>query len=228
MKTAAFFDLDGTLLGVNSGALWIERERRLGRISWRQVVEATVMLLAYRLSVVDMDAAMRKALAVYQGEREENLNEWTRHWYQHEIAAHVQPGARRALAEHRRQGHLLVLLTSSSPYLSAMVQEDLQLDDGLSTIYEVRQGLLTGAPTLPLCYGAGKISHAEKFARSHGVALDQSYFYTDSFTDLPMLLRVGRPRVVNPDLRLKLYARWRGWPVEDWQSDSPGMTADHA
>jgi HAD superfamily hydrolase (TIGR01490 family) len=220
MQTAAFFDLDGTLIRGNSGALWVRRERRLGRLSLSQVAEATFMLLLYKLSVVDIEASMRKALQVYKGELEENLNAWTREWYEKDVARLVMPGARRVLELHREAGHSVILLTSSSPYLSAAVGHDLGLDGWVSSCYEVRQGILTGAPVLPICYGAGKIAHAERLARERDIILEKSYFYTDSFTDLPMLLRVGRPRVVNPDIRLRLYARWRGWPILNWESTS--------
>ena len=217
MPVAAFFDLDRTLISVNSGRLWISRERRLRRISLRQLAEATVMLVAYRLSLVDMDASMRKALSVYRGEREEVLAAWTREWFDAEVRQWVSEGARRALDEHRAAGHLRVLLTSSSPYVSAIVGEHLELDGWISSRYEVKDGVLTGEPVLPLCYGPGKVTLAEAYAREHDVDLGRSFFYTDSYTDLPMLVRVGEPRVVNPDMRLRLAALRRGWPVLTWR-----------
>ena len=65
----------------------------------------------------------------------------------------------------------------------------------------------------PVCYGAGKTYWAERFAAAEGLDLARSYFYTDSITDLPVLERVGEPRVVNPDPRLRRAAMRRGWPV---------------
>ena len=222
-KIAAYFDLDGTLLTVNSGRLWMQRERRLGRISRRQSLEATLLFVAYRLSIVDMYAAMHKALAVYRGEREETLARWTRDWYRDEVARHAAPGGRAALEAHRRQGRELVLLTSSSPYEARAASEHLGLDELLSSRYEVAEGLLTGEPVVPLCYGEGKVAYAEEHARRHGVDLARSYFYTDSYTDLPMLLRVGEPRVVNPDARLRWFALRRGWPVLDWRGGAAAL-----
>jgi phosphoserine phosphatase len=73
-----------------------------------------------------------------------------------------------------------------------------------------------GTHIKPACYGNGKVHWAEQFAREHGVNLDQSWFYTDSYTDLPMLERVGVPRVINPDARLRRHARKRGWATESW------------
>ncbi len=217
-QVAAFFDLDLTLLTVNSGHLWMARERRLGRLSLRNTVEAFFKFAAYRLSIIDMEDAMRKALALYVGDTEEDLDRWTREWYEDEVAHTVAPGARPALKRHRDRGHPLVLLTSSSLYLSKTVSRQLELDDYICSRYEVGDdGKFTGEPVFPLCYGEGKVTLAERWAAEHEVDLSRSYFYSDSYTDLPMLQRVGQPRVVNPDLRLRRYARKNGWTTLDWR-----------
>lgn len=218
MTTAAFFDLDGTLIAGNSGTLWTLRERRLGRLSRWQLVQAAAMIVSYRLSIVDMDRAMRKALAIYRGVQEAEVDRWTREWFQKEVVPLFTPGGRAALARHREAGQPVVLLTSSSPYLSAAVTEHLGLDGWISTRYELQGGLFTGAPELPICYGQGKVARAEAYAKEHGIDLDNSTFYSDSYTDLPMLLRVSHPAAVNPDFRLRRFAHRRGWPVLDWQN----------
>ena len=60
------------------------------------------------------------------------------------------------------------------------------------------------------------MTRAEAWARARGADLADSYFYSDSYSDLPMLQRVGRPRVVSPDPRLRVAARLRGWPILTW------------
>jgi HAD superfamily hydrolase (TIGR01490 family) len=216
-RRAAFFDLDGTLLTCNSGALWMARERRLGRISRWQMAEATLYLLAYRLTSLDMEQLMTKALRTVVGEREENVRRWTHHWFYEEVISRAAPGAYAVLDQHRRRGDLLVLLTSSSPYESEAAERFFNLDATICTRYEVKQRRFTGAVVRPVCYGQGKVALAERFADTHGVELAQSYFYTDSFSDLPMLERVGHPRVVNPDLRLRLITHRRGYELLDWR-----------
>jgi phosphoserine phosphatase len=79
-------------------------------------------------------------------------------------------------------------------------------------------GRFTGVYVRPACYGAGKVTRAESFAVEHGIDLRQSYFYSDSYSDLPMLERVGQPRVVNPDPRLRRAAQRRGWSAESWRA----------
>jgi HAD superfamily hydrolase (TIGR01490 family) len=214
---AAFFDLDGTLLSANSASLWLQRERRHGRVTLRQTLQAVGFIGAYHFGVVDIEDAMREALRTIRGETEENVRTWTREWFEQEVVPrHEARGARAVLEAHRARGHRLVLLTSSSPYESALAGRYFGLDGCLSSRYEVVDGRFTGEPVLPLCYGAGKVTRAEEFAVREGIDLSRSYFYTDSNTDLPMLERVGRPRVVSPDVRLRWTAWRRGWPVFDW------------
>jgi HAD superfamily hydrolase (TIGR01490 family) len=216
MRAAAFFDLDGTLLTANSGRLWMHRERRLGRLTLGQIIEGTLYLFAYRFHALDMEQVTVRALRTVQGEQEESVRQWTRAWFYDEVVPHEAPGARAALAAHRERGDLLVLLTSASLYESEAATDFFEMDAFLCTRYEVRDGTFTGDIVRPLCYGAGKVLHAERYAAEHDVDLVRSTFYTDSFSDIPMLRRVGSPRVVGPDLRLRL-AAWRNrWPILDW------------
>lgn len=216
MKTAAFFDLDKTLLTVNSGSLWMKRERRLGRINFWQLIQGSCYLAAYKFRALDMDRVMKKALQTVKGIEESTVRQWTRDWFEEEVSRHLAPGAGPVLGEHREREHPLVLLTSSSPYESEIACEHFGLDAFISMKYEVVDGRFTGELIRPACYGHGKVVWAERYCREHGVDLDASFFYTDSFSDLPMLERVGQPRVVHPDVRLRRIARRRNWPILDW------------
>jgi putative phosphoserine phosphatase/1-acylglycerol-3-phosphate O-acyltransferase len=73
---------------------------------------------------------------------------------------------------------------------------------------------ITGDVVDPPCYGAGKITWAQRYADEHQAALSAAYFYTDSHSDQPLLELVGQPIAVNPDARLKKLAQKRGWPIE--------------
>jgi len=216
-RVAAFFDLDRTLLAVNSGALWMKRERRLGRISRWQLLKGYAYLVGYKFAVIDMDRVMTEALQTVKGELEETVRQWTVDWYQEEVAQHAAPGAWPVLRKHREAGELLVLLTSSSPYESGAASEQFGMDAILSSRYQIVGGRFTGHALKPICYGAGKVTYAERYAEEHGVDLKASYYYADSMSDLPMLERVGNPRVVNPDPRLRRLARRRAWAILDWQ-----------
>ena len=129
---AAFFDLDRTLITENSGRLWMMREYRVGRIGLAQLLEASFYLLLYRLDLVDMDKAIRKALDTVRGLPESLVDAWTRQWFYEEVVPFEAPGARPTIEAHRARGHRLVLLTSSSPYASRCAVEhfDARRPDG--------------------------------------------------------------------------------------------------
>jgi HAD superfamily hydrolase (TIGR01490 family) len=218
MTTAAFFDLDGTLLTVNSANLWIRRERRLGRMRAWHAAQALWMLARYRVGMLDMESMLRWGLARLRGATEDSVRRETQEWWREDVRQFVAPGARAVLDRHRRAGDLLVLLTSSSIYASEMARDEFGLDATLCQGYEVIDGRFTGNPSRPICYGPGKVEVALAWAQTRGVDLSRSSFYSDSSTDVPMLERVAYPFVVHPDPRLRLIARARGWPTLDWRA----------
>lgn len=212
----AFFDLDKTLLPWNSATVWVRSEMAAGKISWRQALRGYYWILRYQLGFTEVESVYREALRVYAGDPEEEVAGRTVEFYRSFIQGHYRPGAREALERHRAAGDQLVLLTSSSPYLSALVAEELALDGFISSVYEVDDtGVITGQPAA-LCVGNGKRTLAEAYATERGIALGECTFYTDSASDLPALEAVGTPVAVNPDPKLRRAARSRGWQIADW------------
>ena len=210
---AAFFDMDYTLVAANTAAMYVRYLRREGLATRRDVVRMAWWSLQYRLGTVDIDAVVGRVVAAMQGDSEAELRARCVQWFAEEVQPFVSPDGRRTVEQHRAQGHRVILLTGSSPYASAPVAEDLGIEDVLCTRMEVQDGRFTGQVVDPICFGNGKVQWAERFAADAGIDLSLSYFYTDSHTDLPMLERVGQPRVVNPDGRLAREAHHRGWPV---------------
>jgi HAD superfamily hydrolase (TIGR01490 family) len=129
------------------------------------------------------------------------------------VRPNVYPQMAALVDEHRRAGHLTVIVTSASRYLAAPLATELGIRHFLATELVVRDGVFTGEAVRPLCYGAGKVHWVRELAAREGVDLARSYFYTDSITDLPLLEAVGHPRVVHPDPPLRRLSRRRGWPV---------------
>lgn len=218
----AFFDLDLTLLSVNSAVLWVQSERALGHVSWWQTARAASWLVRYRLGFAAMGDAIREAIATLRGVPESDMRARTATFYERRVKGAFRPGGLEALHAHRAAGDRCVLLTSSSSYLSELVAKELALDGIICNRFEVdERGLHTGRSLGVLCYGTGKLEGAEAYARDAGLALSTCSFYTDSFSDLPVLQAVGTPVAVNPDQRLRRAARRHGWPVVDWGRPSP-------
>ena len=212
----AFFDLDRTLIATSSATGWLRREIRLGHLRRRDALRGMGWIALYQLGFSRIEPAIRDAVATLEGQREDDIRQRSLDFWREEVADTVRPGARKVLEQHRRAGDLLVLLTSNSHYIGGAAAEALDIPEVRANRFEVRDGLFTGKTIEPLCFGAGKITHAEALASSLGVSLSTCTFYTDSHSDLPLLERVGFPVVVHPDPRLARAARQRGWRTEDW------------
>lgn len=216
MTPAAFFDMDRTLLRCNSGSLWIRWLRERGEISLYEMARASAWLVQYKLAVLDMEAVAAKATAAMRGQSEEELRDKCREFFDAWIQSQVAPKAVEAIAQHRRQGHVVAILSTSTPYVVEPLARHLGIEHAICTRLNTTDGRFDGTLVTPACYGAGKVHWAEAFAREHGVDLQRSFFYTDSYSDLPMLERVGIARVVNPDTRLRRHARRVGWQIDEW------------
>ena len=206
--------MDGTLLAVNSAKLWAQFMWRRGEISTWTLARSMTWLARYKLALVDMEDISDALSSHIGGTSERELELVIAQWYRDEVRRHVLPQMMDAVRGHQHAGERTVVLTAASPYLAWEVARDLGMDDVISTRLEVDdEGLFTGRLERPLCYGAGKVELAESWAATRDVSLDASAFYTDSYTDVPMLERVRRPVVVNPDPRLARWASKRGVPV---------------
>ncbi|MDX2165960.1 MAG: HAD family hydrolase [Deltaproteobacteria bacterium] len=217
MSAIAFFDLDKTLISRNSATLWIRAELAAGRVTTWQALHALTYAARYSLGFVAIDETIRRSIATVAGQPEAPMRDRAQAFYRQSVRPLFRPGARAAIDAHRAAGERLVLLTSSSNYMSELTCAELGLDDFICNHFEIdADGRYTGRAIEPLCYGAGKVALATRYAAAHGAALQTATFYTDSFADLPMLEVVGRPVAVNPDPKLRRAARRRGWPVVDW------------
>jgi HAD superfamily hydrolase (TIGR01490 family) len=212
----AFFDMDRTLLRCNSGEKWLSYLRRTGEISTWKAIRAGAWLLRYKLALVDMEAVTGIVFADMKGMLERELRVKVERWADEEILHHVAPRARERIAWHKERGHLTAILSTSTPFLTEPIADHVGIEHVLCTRPHVDGGVLTGTYDKPACFGAGKVHWAERFARVHDVDLDASFFYTDSYSDLPMLERVGERWVVNPDARLRRHAQRVGWRIEEW------------
>lgn len=212
----AFFDLDRTLISVNSGRLWFDRERELGHLSRWQALRAAAWIGFYHFGFTRLDDVLKEAIAALEGDEESEIRNRSEAFYAAYVHRTYRPGGREAVTRHLAAGDTVALLTSSSNFLCAPVQAELAIPHALCNRFETTEGKFTGRPFGAICYGDGKLVHAQEFAQTRGETLATAAFYTDSIADLPAMLAVGRPVAVNPDPRLRRYAAKRGWEIVDW------------
>lgn len=213
--TAAFFDLDRTLISVNSGTLWVRSEFKAGRITLAQLGKVAWWIFRYSLGDDDLNFAFEQAVASMQGVEEEVILQRTHEWFVSQVQQHLRPGAAEALERHRQAGHTLVLATSGTLYAALEACAAFGLDHMVCTVPEVEDGRFTGA-IASLAFAEHKLHRVREWAQEHGESLDDAWFYTDSASDLALLEAVGHPVVIAPDRKLAQIAAERGWPIEEW------------
>ncbi len=217
MKSAALFDVDHTLLNINSARLYARWQMRKAGAGLCEYAALAAALLQYTFGTLDAERAAATAFRRIRGTPEHALRAECLDWYRRVVRPHISARGRSAVQRARSRGQELAILSASTPYLTEPLADDLGIDHVLCTRLTVANGVFTGSYEAPLCYGAGKVTHAQAWAVRHGIDLSRSTFYTDSISDLPMLEVVGSPVVVNPDPLLRLTAARRRYPVESWK-----------
>jgi HAD superfamily hydrolase (TIGR01490 family) len=213
---AAFFDLDRTLMQGSSAYQFGRAAYAAGMLSRRQLASDAWANVRFRLrgstdedthalrdrishslagtSVTEMDRLGAPVLA--------------------RVLPRVYPGMLELAHSHQDEGRRAYIATAASQELAEILAHVLALDGGLGSQFsEVREGVYTGRPMGLFIYGEGKAQAIRQLAAREGFDLAESYAYSDSASDLPMLRAVGHPVVVNPDRELLAVARREGWEV---------------
>jgi HAD superfamily hydrolase (TIGR01490 family) len=217
MPRAALFDMDRTLVRKETASLYVRYQRSRGEAGTRDLLRVLFWVGQYTLGFIDAPAIAKKALASYVGVEESVTQERCEEFFTQYVHQHVAALGRAAVEHHRAQGDLLAIVTGATPYMARPLARHLAIPHVVGSELEVDStGRFTGRPVEPLCLGEGKLVRAEQLARDLGFRLDEAIFYSDSLTDLPLLERVAEPVAVNPDPRLSLVAKKRGWRIERW------------
>ena len=210
--------MDRTLVRRDTAGLYMRYRRQIGAAGLADSLRVGWWMLQYSLGVIDADRVAEEALSDYRGKREQALVEICRHWFRRYVLEHVVADGREAVRRHREAGDLLAIVTGATRYAAEPLAEELGIEHVVCSQLEVAaDGRFTGRVVRPLGYGRGKVALAERCAAELGFRLEDATFYSDSFTDLPLLERVAEPVAVNPDTRLWLAARRRGWSVQRWR-----------
>ncbi|MSQ82543.1 MAG: HAD-IB family hydrolase [Myxococcales bacterium] len=216
-RAIALFDMDDTLVGANTAALYFAERRRRGEISRRQSLRIGAAWLGYRFNAIDMARLIRQGALAAAGASEAEMITTCERIYAEQVRPLILPKARACIEEHQRRGDAVAIVTASTPYIARPLARDLQVSVIMSTELQVGgDGTFTGQLIGEPCFGVEKVARAQAFAIAHAADLAGTWFYSDSHTDLPLLQAVGHPFVVRPDLRLQWAARRCGWPILDW------------
>ena len=221
---AAFFDLDRTLLSGASGEVFAGAMRLAG-LTGPNPIPGERLLFGLFNAIGETLPSMvlaRQAVTLAAGRSRAAVAE-AAETVADDLCAMVQPFAATAFASHREAGRPIVLATTTPYDLVKPFADRLGLDDVVATRYGVSaDGTYDGTLDGPFVWSAGKLAAISEWAERHDVDLAESYAYSDSVYDTPMLAAVGHPIVVNPDPRMVLVAAARRWPTLNLDV-SPGV-----
>lgn len=214
---AALFDMDRTLVRRETASLYVRYQREIGEATWRDTARTLFWVAQYTLGVIDAPKVAARATLSLEGMPETVLASRCDDWFRRYVEEHVCDLGRRAVEHHRARGDVLAIVTGASPYTARPLARRLGIEHVVASDLEIgANGCFTGRIAEPLCYGRGKIERAGRLAEQLGFRLEESTFYSDSYTDLPLLEHVREPVVINPDPRLARVAKRRRWRVERW------------
>jgi HAD superfamily hydrolase (TIGR01490 family) len=216
VAAAAFYDLEGTLVSTNLvHTLGFYSKNQQGLL--RTVTKSASTLLSIPLFAAT-DTYSRKVFndlffKRYKGESEDRLRFFSEQLFEEVLKPAIFPGAFELIEKSRRLGLRQVVVTGALDLSVKPLMQHLGIKDYASNHLEFVNGIATGRLLPPVLAAATKASWIRTFAEREGISLSDSYAYTDSMSDLPMLSVVGHPAAVNPDMRLKQTALHHDWPV---------------
>ncbi|EGH43643.1 MULTISPECIES: HAD family hydrolase [Pseudomonas syringae group] len=210
----ALFDLDNTLLGGDSDHAWGDYLCRRGILDAATYkTRNDEFYQDYLAGTLNMTDYLNFTLEILGNTDMAQLEQWHREFMRDCIEPMMLPKALELIAKHREAGDKLVVITATNRFVTAPIVAQLGIDTLLATECEMADGRYTGRTTGVPCFREGKVTRLNQWLQDNAFSLEDSYFYSDSMNDLPLLEQVANPVAVDPDDKLRAEAERRGWPV---------------
>jgi HAD superfamily hydrolase (TIGR01490 family) len=216
--SAAFFDIDGTLISTNvvhAYGYYAMNEGSVSGIFGRTLSTVANIPLFAALNLVDRKIFNEFFYRKYQGLTEDRLLTLCEDMFEDVIRPAIFSRAQDLIDQARRAGCRVVLVTGALDFTMRPLARHFGADDLIANKMQFVSGRATGKVIPPIIEGANKSNVIREYCEKHGISLMKSHAYSDSASDYAMLTIVGRPTAVNPDLRLRAIARSYNWPILD-------------
>ena len=210
----AIFDLDNTLLSGDSDYLWGEFlcDRKIVDRD-RYESENRRFFEAYKQGTLDINEFLEFSLKPLSEHGMEELQAWHREFMQEKIEPLISDKAEELVASHRDRGDTLLIVTATNAFVTAPIARRFGIENLIATDPEIDAGRYTGRVSGEPSFREGKVVRLQAWLAGREQSLDDSWFYSDSHNDLPLLELVDNPVAVDPDEMLGREANNRGWPV---------------
>lgn len=213
---AAFFDVDGTLVRTNivhAFAYYAMNQGTIFGTAWQTAKTVVTAPLLWATDRVNRKAFNELFYRYYEGQSEDRLETLADELFEDVLEPAVYPRTPQLIDEVKRSGCRVVFVTGALDFTVRRLARHLGADDLIANRMRFVDGFATGQVVPPIIEGAHKAVAIRDYCVKHGLALEKSFAYSDSFSDYPMLSVVGHPTAVNPDAKLRRVARAYEWPV---------------
>lgn len=219
-RRIALFDLDHTLLPLDSDYQWADFLAHTGRAGDREAAIARNVELMHRYDAGELTAEESAAfmLGLLARNTPAELAQWHEEFMQTVIRPAIKPQALELVARHQEAGDLVAIVTATNRFVTAPIVRAFGVQHLLATDPEFSKGRYTGRIDGTPCFREGKVTRVDAWLAAHGRRLsdfDESWFYSDSMNDLPLLAAVTHPVATNPSPALRTLSQERGWTVTD-------------
>ena len=220
MQPLALFDLDNTLLPIDSDVSWAQFLVGLNVVNADWYAQRNDYFYAqYCAGTLDIYEFLDFQLAPLSQHPRSQLLEWREEFMNRIIRPNIHADAQHLVRQHQDQGALCAIVTATNSFITGPIAREFGVEHLIATEIEIAaNGNFTGKPSGLPSFREGKITRVEQWLAMQGLGLmdfAESTFYSDSFNDLPLLSRVTHPVAVNPDQRLRAHAQAQGWRVLD-------------
>ncbi|SCN47202.1 Phosphoserine phosphatase [methanotrophic endosymbiont of Bathymodiolus azoricus (Menez Gwen)] len=210
----AIFDLDNTLLADDSDYLWGQFLVDQGIVdSSYYEQENNRFYKEYKEGNLDIYEFLKFSLKPLSDNPLQDLLKWRSQFIEEVIRPILLKPAQELINKHQQQGDILLVITATNKFVTEPIVELYGINHLLATTPEFLGERYTGNVAGTPCFQEGKITRLNEWLQVTGYSLDDSWFYSDSHNDLPLLQLVEHPVAVNPDEKLKQYAEKSNWPI---------------
>ena len=214
-RTLALFDLDETLIAGDSDDIWGLFLVELGVVDGPAYLERSrAFAEQYKAGTIDVQEYLDFQLRPLAQYPMAQLDAWHAQFMETKILPIIRPGARALIERHRDA--VQVMITATNGFVTGPIAVALGIPNLIATELESVHGRFTGRVVGTVCFQEGKVVRLREWLDSRGERLSdyaESWFYSDSGNDIPLMSLVTRPVAVHPDDRLRAHAVERGWPI---------------
>ncbi|MFC0876740.1 HAD family hydrolase [Saccharicrinis sp. FJH2] len=209
----AFFDLDETILTVNSGRILVKECYRNGIMSRGDLLKAYWLSVLHKLKIKSSRRSSLSMIKWLKGTEAKFMQEFTDKVVDEQLISFIRPEIMEEIQTHRKSGGRIVMLSAALTFIVKPIAEYLKFDDYICSDPEVENGHYTGKPNGPVCIEDEKEKQIREYCQRYKVELPDVWFYGDSWSDRFALNVVGNPVCVQPDSRLLKLSRDNKWRV---------------